>query len=163
MDSEAFLFGITPTVQWVSPGNNHGSYINYNGESKPAGVIINYFLKKDFADGIKIKIYQGDRLLNELKAKGDAGLNQVVWGMNKRDRERNDREKQQVQRQIDRMKGFGLSDEQVEQYMGRMDMDYITSSVGPGEYTVVFEAGGVKMKRQALIFKDAWFDKVLKQ
>lgn len=163
LGSEAYLFSIIPTVQWVSPGNNNSSYINYNGESKPTGVIINYLLKNDLEDGVKIKIFQGDRLLNELKAKGDAGLNQFVWSMNKRDRERTDREKQQVQRQIDRFKGFGLSDEEIQQYMGRMDMEYITSSVGPGEYTVVFEASGVKMKRQALILKDAWFDKILKQ
>jgi len=163
LESNAFLFGITTTVQWVPLGNNNASYINYNGESKPTGVIINYYLKNEFKEGVKIKVYQGDRLLNELNGKNTAGLNQVVWTMNKRDRERNDREKQQAQRQIDRMKGYGLSDAQIEQYMGRMDMEYITSSVGPGEYTIVFEAGGVKMSRQALILKDAWYDKMLKQ
>ena len=163
LESNAFLFGITTTVQWVPLGNNNASYINYNGESKTAGVTINYYLKNELKEEVKIKVYQGDRLLNELNGKNTAGLNQVVWTMNKRDRERNDREKQQAQRQIDRMKGYGLSDAQIEQYMGRMDMEYITSSVGPGEYTIVFEAGGVKMSRQALILKDAWYDKMLKQ
>jgi hypothetical protein len=163
LESEAYLFSIVPTVQWVPISDNHSSYINYEGESRPAGVILNYYLKKESKDALKIKIYQGDRLLNELNGKNTAGLNQVIWGMNKRDRKRTDREKEQVQRQVDRMKGFGLSGEQIEQYMGRMDMDYITSSVGPGEYTIVMEAGGVKMSRQALILKDAWYDKMLKQ
>jgi hypothetical protein len=163
MEKDAYLFAINPMVQWVALGNAHSSYINYWGESKPIGVMVKYYLKNDVAEEVKIKIYQGDRLLNELKGEKSAGLNQVLWEMNKRDRERNDREKQQVQRQMERLKGYGLTDEQIKQYMGRIDMEYITSSVGPGEYTVVIEAAGVKMKRQALIMKDAWFDKVLKQ
>lgn len=163
LESKAHLFGITTMVQWVALEDNHASYSNYDGESKPAGVIINYYLKNDLQEEVTISIYQGDRLLNVLKGKNTAGLNRVIWTMNKRDRERTDREKQQVQQQIDRFKEYGLTDEQIEQYMGRMDMEYITSSVGPGEYTVVLEAAGVNLSRQALIMKDAWYDKVLKQ
>ena len=74
------------------PSQKAVSAQNFEGENKPYGVVVNYYLKKPVRDGVTISIYQGLTLLNELAGPGDAGLNNVEWGMTKRKRKRTDEE-----------------------------------------------------------------------
>jgi len=157
LEQDVYLFNIEPKVKWVNTGNNDASSNNFNGQSEPLGVVIDYYLK-EAKDDVKIEIYQGARLIFEIEGAKNAGMNQETWNMVKRDRERTDREKQQINSQMERLRGFGLSEAEMRMYMGSVDMDYITSGVSVGEYLIVLSSGDKKMKRKAVIKKDHWYD-----
>jgi hypothetical protein len=54
--------------------------LNYNGQSRLPGVHINYYLKAA-AQGVKVRVYDGSRMIAEGDAPGNAGLNTVRWTM----------------------------------------------------------------------------------
>ena len=54
--------------------------LNYNGQSRLPGVHINYYLKSA-AQGVKVRVYDGARMIAEGDAPGNAGLNTVRWTM----------------------------------------------------------------------------------
>jgi hypothetical protein len=58
--------------------------INYNGESRPAGVAINYYLKSAATGTANIRVYDGARLLAETTGPVTAGINTVRWNMQSR-------------------------------------------------------------------------------
>ena len=97
-------------LRWVNTGENHSPYINFRGESEPAGMPIRYYLKDATNSPVKIAVYRGDRMVYEMEGTKGKGLNEVSWGMVQRTRERNEREKNQVRQQIERMRGLGMDD-----------------------------------------------------
>ncbi len=179
---DVYLFDIEPKIQWVMPSQKAVSAQNFEGENKPYGVVVNYYLKEPVRDGVTISIYQGLTLLNELAGPGDAGLNNVEWGMTKRKRKRTDEEIAQYDRRLARGGGneffdyydtvdfFGDADDEVDKFgrslrtrvhrtPGIREREYILNRVQPGEYTIVLSAGSTELSKQSLILKDHWYDK----
>lgn len=78
---DAYFFEIEPKVQWVMPSQKATSAQNFKGENESHAVVINYYLKSDMDTEVKIKVYDGTRVINELNGPHTAGLNRVEWGM----------------------------------------------------------------------------------
>ena len=133
-----------------APGNNEYSYQNYDGESEPVAVAVNYYLKKNVENDVKITIFKGVRKINELKTKKDRGIHYTLWDMTVR-RERSEDEIAEIEKQQEdypewrRLSGNRLK--------------YETTPALPGEYTVVLSVGEKIFKKKAVIMQDYWFDK----
>jgi photosystem II stability/assembly factor-like uncharacterized protein len=155
----AHLFPVRRKIRWVNTGENHSPYTNFRGESEPAGMPIRYYLKDNSTAPVKISIFRGERLVYEIDAPKSKGVNEVQWGMVQRTRERNDREKAQVRQQIERMRGFGMGEDEIANFMGSMDMDYVTEPAPEGHYRVVLTVGNSRMETTAQIMRDYWYDK----
>jgi len=95
--SELYLFTPEPKIKWLDKDTGHSSSLNYDGQSEPEAAVINYYLRSEISGQVKIKIYQGQMLINELKGTGRAGLNQVLWNLTTR-RERTPEEKSRLNR-----------------------------------------------------------------
>ena len=80
LGADAHLAPIVPTVQQTAGLRPVTASLNYNGQSRQPGVHINYYLKSA-AQGVKIRVYDGARMIAEGDAPGNAGLNTVRWTM----------------------------------------------------------------------------------
>ena len=150
LKKDVHLFEIEPEVKWVNPGNNEYSYQNFEGESEPLAVIINYYLRKNVDGDVKIEIYKGARIINELEAPKKKGINRVEWDMTAK-RERTEEELAEFKKRQERMRfRRPLSEE---------ELKYITTPVWEGEYTVTLTVNGKTYKKKAVILKDYWYDK----
>lgn len=149
MNKAAHMFEIQPAVQWESGLSSNSAFTNFNGESRVPGVHLHFHAAQ--AGKASIKVYQGTREINHFDIDAKAGLNHQVWGMNKIVRERSDRE---IERMRSRFLQFGMDAADVDARMA--NMRFIYAPVGPGEYTVTFEMGGVTMSQKAVILKDHW-------
>jgi hypothetical protein len=156
MNKDFHLFAIASKVKWVDPGDNVYAFTNYDGESEKAGIHINYWSKSD-SDTITFKIYRGEVLVNEIKAPVAAGLNQSTWSMSQRVRLRTDKEKKQLDGRIERFRSFGMSEEQIAQFMGSVDMEYITEDAPEGNYKVHVEVSGDVIIEETQIMRDHWY------
>ena len=182
LQKDAHLFAIEPKVQWVMPSQKTVSAQNFEGENEPHGVMINYSLNKDIADGVTISVYDGSVLINELRGPGNAGLNSVMWGMTKRDRKRTAEEHAKYDEEVatgerepfydyyDTNEFFAEPDEEVGKTglslstrvpwePGMLGREYVLKRVQPGEYTIVLTAGKTTLQQTAVVMKDHWFDK----
>ena len=180
--SDVHLFEIEPQVQWVMPSQPAVSAQNFEGENQPHGVVVNYYSKGERPDGVSIRIYDGTRLINEIKGSGAAGLNSVEWGMTKR-RERTSKEierweewdKESADEEeffdyYDTVDFYGAPDEEVDKWgrslqtrvhaeAGITERDYAYFRVAPGEYTVELWVDGTVLRGEAVILQDHWYDK----
>ena len=75
------LFDVESKVKWIVRRANVSATTNFNGESEPNGVMINYYQKAPAAGDVVVKVMQGSRVLAETKGPNAAGLNQVLWNM----------------------------------------------------------------------------------
>jgi len=144
------LFAIEPKVRWVSNKNTHSSSINFSGESEPNGIVINYYLKSKLSGEVKIQVYKGNALINELAAWSSPGVHKVVWDMNWR-RKRTEEEKKAFLERQRRFEEMGLR--------ARMDPNYEYFPAPCGEYRFVLQAGGRELTGFGLILEDYWYDK----
>jgi len=143
LKKDSYLFDIESGIKWTAPMRKASSSSNFEGESEPNGMVIHYYLKNKLDTDIKIQIYQGKMLINEISGKGEAGLNQVLWRMDKR-RKRTEKEKKQIQAMIKRYSSYGFRFTQ--------DPEYASIPALEGEYTVVLTVGKeIKGKRKAVI------------
>jgi len=179
---DAHLFKIEPKIQWVMPSQKTVSAQNFEGENEPYGVIINYYLKERQSEGVKISVYDGSILINELVGPGDAGLNSVEWGMTKRGRKRTPEEIARWDEQVakgekepfydyyDTNEHYGEEDEEVGRTglslrtrvawePGMRGREYVLKRVQPGEYTIELNVGDKVLKRKSVILQDFWYDK----
>ncbi len=82
---DIYLFDIEPKIQWIwrrsSIGQTQGDRV-YDVSNEPNGLTINYFLKKEVAGPVKVRIADpfGEELA-VLDGKAVAGLNSVFWDM----------------------------------------------------------------------------------
>jgi len=86
-EEEVALFEVEPKIQWTwrrsMIGSTQGDRV-YEVPNEPAGLTINYFLKKAAAGKVKIRItdpYGEEMTL--LEGKAEAGLQSVFWDMRK--------------------------------------------------------------------------------
>jgi photosystem II stability/assembly factor-like uncharacterized protein len=182
LEKDMYLFKVEPKVQWVMTHQPATSAQNFAGENEPHGIVINYYLKTRSNNGIKVRVYQGTRLLHECTGLGEAGLNSVEWGMTWRkkrteeDIKRWDRRHQSAEGEeeffdyYDTVDWFGDQDEEVSKtglsLRTRVHMrpdvlerEHAYFRVQPGEYSIVLQAKGRILTRKAIILKDHWYDK----
>ncbi|MDD3871928.1 MAG: hypothetical protein PHN67_07760 [Bacteroidales bacterium] len=150
-NQQAYLFQPKNRVQWKRLAENHSSSSNFSGESEAAGVPIRFYLK-DSDSEVVISIFDGPRLIHEMKVEGQAGLNQVTWNYQKRVRERTAEEMEELRKRMERFRGAGRAGGG----RGVSEMNYIMTQAGPGDYTVKLSAGGSESKRQFTVARDSW-------
>ncbi len=139
------LFDIESKIRWKGQKNYHSSSSNYSGESEPTGPVICYYLKSNVKDEVKVTVYKGNVVINEIKGSGAAGINRVIWNMTKR-RERTEQEKKAMQERMQRFREFG--------YRGEMDINYAYSPAPLGEYKFVLTVGAQQFVKYASILDD---------
>jgi hypothetical protein len=148
---EAFVFDIESKVRWVNNVMNASSSSNFSGESEPRAIAVYYYLKDKAEGDIKLTVYQGNMVINEIEAKNEPGINVVFWDMTKR-RKRSEEEKKQIQAQIERYSRMG--------YRVRMDPNYASSPAPLGDYKFVLTVNGKTFTKYASILQDLWYDKI---
>jgi hypothetical protein len=144
---DVHLFAIKPKVRWVGFDRANSSSSNFAGQSEPSGIVINYYLKAKPKDDVKIQVFNGNMLLNEIKGTSNVGLNTAVWNMTGR-RERTPEEKKAMQDEVRRRQERG--------YGGGMDINYASLPVQEGDYRVVLTVDGRTLSGTASILKDDW-------
>ena len=149
---DTHVFEIEDKIRWVDGVSYASSSSNFSGESEPPALAVNYYLKNASKEKVKIEIYMGSLLVNELEGKADAGINQALWNMTRR-RKRTEAEKKQMEELMERARAMG--------YRSRMggNQEYTTEPAKAGEYTFVVTIGGNKFMKKASILEDVWFDK----
>jgi WD40 repeat protein len=83
MASDVTLFDLQPTVRWETPPTPVTGSLNYNGQSRPAGVPIHYYLRSA-VQGVTVRVFDGARVIAETPAPGAAGFNTVRWNLQQR-------------------------------------------------------------------------------
>jgi hypothetical protein len=154
--SDVRLFDIEYRVRWVDNDRRVSSSSNYDGESEPNALIINYYLKGEAFEAPTIEVYQGTRLIAEIEGSNEVGLNSAQWDMTSR-RERTEAEREQFEQARQRRRergGFGGG-----RFGGNQNQDprFLYTPAPPGEYTVVLKVDGQEFRGKALIVKDHWY------
>ncbi len=158
--TNAFLFKPETRIQWARVSENHSSSLNYAGESEPAGVPVTFFLKDSVKDAT-IQIFEGARLIYEVKSAGAPGINQVIWNYQERVRERTAEEKEQARQQMQRFAGGGARGGGAAAGArggrgGGADNNWLMSQAGPGEYTVKLIVNGKAQEAGFTVLRDSW-------
>jgi hypothetical protein len=83
LDSDVHLFDIRPSTVFNLHDNK--AYVGdkvFLASNPPAGAIINYYLKEEAEEGVKIIIAQPDgRKVREIAGPGKKGINRIVWDL----------------------------------------------------------------------------------
>ena len=144
---DVHLFPVKPRVRWISERESHSSSANFQGESEPTGMAVYYFLKGPAKD-VKLQVYRGQLMINEVKAANSAGLNKVLWNMTFR-RGRTAEEKKQFQERMKRYAEFA-------RFMGDIDPNYEFFPAGAGDYRLVLKVDGRDWSASGTILADVW-------
>jgi hypothetical protein len=155
--ADAHLAPIVPTVQHVAGLRPVTASLNYNGESRLPGVHINYYLKSA-ASGVKVRVYDGTRMIAEADAPGNAGLNTVRWLM------QSARPMTEAEQQTGRggrgRGGFpagggrGGGQSTGSPAFPAPSQNTVLATVAPGEYRVVLVVGGREYSQTALVMAE---------
>ncbi|MGZ5513843.1 MAG: WD40/YVTN/BNR-like repeat-containing protein [Candidatus Aminicenantales bacterium] len=146
MGQDAHLFGIEPKPRWMGQNRRESGSSNFAGESETPGLAISYLLKSKPKEAVKVQVFAGSLLLNEIAATSDPGLNTVYWNMTGR-RERTPEEKKAAQEGARRAREMG--------YGGAMgDPNFSSFPVQPGDYRVVLTVDGKSQSTTGTVLKD---------
>jgi len=130
LGQDVYLFDIKPQVQRMTGGIGNYQLLGDSHlftPNDPNAVVINYYLREKAKDQVKITVSDPyGRVMQEISATGEAGLNAALWNMRL----------PRPQGQAGGFGGFGG---------GQM--------VDPGEYVVTLESGGSKLTKKASIPK----------
>ena len=141
MASDATLMSVQPVIQWRGPRATETASANFAGQSRPAGMAINYVLKSAQSGDVKIRIYDGSRLISEMDGSKNAGINTVRWNLNGT-RERG------LAESAGGGRGGGRGGAAP---AGGGTTGY---TVGPGEYRIVLSVGGREFSQKAFVLAD---------
>jgi hypothetical protein len=112
-------------------------------------MLIHYSLKAKPKGEVKVQVYAGSMLLNELSGPAEAGINTVFWNMTGR-RERTPEEKKAAQEGTRRLREMGYGG------MGG-DPNFASFPVQPGEYRFVLTVDGKTTAVFASVLRDPRF------
>ncbi|MDH4196389.1 MAG: hypothetical protein OEW05_03175, partial [Candidatus Aminicenantes bacterium] len=144
---DVHLFGIESKMRWTATDRRDSSSSNYSGQSEPLGIVVNYYLKAKPKTEVKLQVYKGNLLLNEIKGTDTPGLNAVQWTMTGR-RERTAEEAKQAQEQMRRIREMGFT--------GAGDIgNFASFPVPDGEYRFVLVIDGKSYLGFASILPEA--------
>jgi photosystem II stability/assembly factor-like uncharacterized protein len=145
---DAHLFHVVAKPRWIGQDRRESSSSNFDGESEPPGLAITYLLKAK-PQNVKIQVYVGSLLLNEVTATSNVGLNTVYWNMTGR-RERTADEKRAAQEEQRRAREMG--------YGGGMgDTNFASFPVQPGDYRILLTVDGKSQEAVGTVLKDPRF------
>ncbi len=150
LSNDIYLFNPESKVRWVNNKMNASSSSNFAGKSEPNGIVIYYYLKNKITEDVKVTIYKGSKVVNEMKGKNKAGINRVLWNMTER-RKRTEKEKETIRERMKRYASYG--------YRMQMDINYAHIPAQFGEYKIVLSADGQEFVKYASILRDHWYDK----
>lgn len=157
--SDAHLVPIVPTVQYVPGLRPVTASLNYEGQSRLPGVHINYYLKNAAAD-VKVRVYDGARVIAETSAPGDAGLHTVRWTMQS-SRPMTEAEQAAASERGGRGRGGvggrgrgGADDPARTPQFPAPAENTVLGTVPPGQYQVVLSVGGREHVRTALVMAE---------
>jgi hypothetical protein len=143
---DVHLFTPEPKVRWIGSDRRESSSSNFAGESEAPGVPISYTLKAKPKEAVKVQVYAGTLLLNEITGSSEVGLNTAVWNMTGR-RERTPEEKKAAEAGARRLREAG--------YGGAGgDPNFASFPVQPGDYRIVLVVDGKSLTATATVLKD---------
>jgi hypothetical protein len=82
--ADAHLFEIDPVIQWAGMRTGGAASSNFAGVSRPGDMGISYYLKNEPAGDVKVRVYNGSRVIAEIDGTKTAGLNMVRWNLQAR-------------------------------------------------------------------------------
>ncbi len=142
----AHLFDVSPSVRWVGQDRRESSYSNFAGESEAPGAAVSYLLGAKPKEPVKVRVYAGTLLINEIAGKSEIGLNTVRWNLTGR-RERTPEEKKAAQEMSQRARAAG--------YGGAgADAGFASYPVRPGEYRIELVVDGRTLSKTAVVLAD---------
>lgn len=155
----AALIPVQTTVQWATGLQPFRANYNFAGQSRPTGVIINYYLQRDVTGDVKVRVYDGTRIIAETDGPKTAGINTVRWNMQGR-REAGPADAAAGGRG-GRAGGGGFGGRGGAAATGTpvfpaAAAGSILSPVGPGDYRVVLVVDGREYAQTATISADLW-------
>jgi hypothetical protein len=150
------LFDVESKVKWIVRRPNVSAFTNFNGESEPNGVLINYFQKSPAAGDVTVRVMQGSRVVAETKGPNAAGMNQVLWNM----RAAAVTIPGQAAPQATGRGGMGGGGFGAQQAPAAYPTFGGAIPADVGEYTVVVTAGGKALAKKFQVIEDAWFDRM---
>ena len=157
LSSEAHLAPIVPVVPQVAGLRPYLASLNFEGESREAGMHINYYLRSA-ANGVTVRVYDGARMIAETtSAPGKPGLNTVRWTMQSA-RPMTEAEQQAGGRGRGRG-GAGFGGGRGGPSTGSPQFPVpaqgiAIAAVPPGEYRIVLSVGGREYAQTALILAE---------
>jgi hypothetical protein len=152
-----YLFDVESKVKWTARRPNASASTNFDGESEPNGVLVNYFQKAPAAGDVTVKVMQGSRVIAETKGPNAAGMSQVLWNMRATAVTIPGQPAPEARGGRGGFGGGGFGGPQAPPayptFGGTIPADV-------GEYTVVVTAGGRTYTKQVQILEDVWFDRM---
>jgi len=155
-----YLFEVESKVKWIVRRGNVSATTNFNGESEPNGVMINYYQKAPAPGDVVVKIIQGSRVLAETKGPNAAGLNQVLWNMRATPVTVPGVAAAPAGGRGAGGGGFGGGGGRGAGAPPAYPSLGGTVPAEVGEYSVVITAGGKSFSKKFNLLEDAWFDKM---
>ncbi len=147
--SDAALLNPTPVIQWNDAIRTEAPSSGFSGQSRPAGMAINYFLKSAATGDLKVRIYDGARMIMELDGPKNAGVNTVRWNLD------GQREAGAADAGGGRGgRGGGGGGRGGGGAAGPAGPAMVNYTVTPGEYRVVLIVGGHEFSQKALVMPD---------
>jgi hypothetical protein len=143
MTADATLLSVQPVIQWRGVRNTETASSNFAGQSRPTGVAINYVLKSAPSGDVKIRIYDGSRLISEMDGTKTPGVNTVRWNLS------GTREVGLAEGAAGR--GGGRGGRGGGAPAGGGQTSY---TVDPGEYRIVLSVGGKEYTQKAFVLQD---------
>jgi photosystem II stability/assembly factor-like uncharacterized protein len=151
--SDAYVFDVKPKVKWTVRRQGVTASTNFDGQSEPNGVMINYYLKAAVAGDVQVKVMRGSYVIAETKGSNVAGINKVLWNMRWTPMYLGPAAAATGR---GGMGGGGFGQPQTPPPYPTFGG---TTAAEPGEYTIVVTAGGKTFTKKAQILEDVWFDK----
>lgn len=149
LTKEIHLFEVESKIKWINNRLNVSSSSNFDGQSEPNAIVVHYYLKNKVDEEVKLSVYRGNVLFDEIKGSQNKGINKVLWQMRRRF-ERTEEEKQQIRERRERARQFG--------FPSREDIDYRYESAPLGEHMFVLSIGDKKFIKYASLLQDHWYD-----
>ncbi|MEW5982251.1 MAG: hypothetical protein AB1806_07755 [Acidobacteriota bacterium] len=159
LDADFHLFQPESRVKWVVRQPHVSASTNFDGQSEPGGIVINYYQKAAASGDVTVKIVQGTRVVAEGKGPNNAGMNQVLWNM------RVTPATAPGVAPAGGGRGGGRGGFAGGGGRGQAAAPAIATFGGNqaadvGEYTVVVTAGGKTYSKPVRIIEDVWYDGV---
>jgi photosystem II stability/assembly factor-like uncharacterized protein len=150
--AEAHLFEIDPVIDWVVGQRTVTATSNFAGMSEPTDMGIGYYLRSAVPGDVKVRVYDGSRMIAEFDGPKLAGVNTVRWNLQAR-RERIEGEPEPAGRGGRGGRGGGGRGGgrgAAAQGGGAV----VSSTVTPGTYRVVLAVGGREYSQPAVVLRD---------
>jgi photosystem II stability/assembly factor-like uncharacterized protein len=84
LGADAHLFEIDPVISWVVGQRTRVAGANFAGMSRPTDMGISYYLKSAVTGDVKVRVFDGSRMIAELDGPKAAGVHVVRWNLQAR-------------------------------------------------------------------------------